>query len=74
MSEQDIPGYDFGEESIPDAPISTEEFDYLKQSAKFLANSNHTDEAVEKMYHAWFKFVTLQVTFWSYPRVLGDDW
>ena len=35
MSNKQIPGYNFGEESIPDAPISTEEFDYLKQSVMF---------------------------------------
>ena len=196
MSNQQVPGYDFGEESIPDAPISTEEFDHLKQSVMFteddedylqmagtvlngqtddildiwygfvsdndfllyyftdgegnpdedyldrvrerfkqwihdtcdtpydedwlnyqfeiarrhhrtskneaddadavphidlryvlafiypitatirdfLANSGHSDEEIDQMYHAWFKSVTLQVTLWSYPYVDEEDW
>lgn len=196
MSTEQVPGYDFGEESIPEAPISTEEFEHLKQSVmfteededylqmagdvldgqtddildvwygfvsdnefllyyftdgkgnpdeeyldrvrerfkqwirdtcnppydddwlnyqfeiarrhhrtskneaddadavshidlryvlafiypitatirEFLTNSDHTDEEVDKMYHAWFKSVTLQVTLWSYPYVPEDDW
>jgi hypothetical protein len=196
MSNEQVPGYDFGEESIPDAPISTEEFDHLKQSVmfteddedylqmagtvlngqtddildvwygfvsdndfllyyftdgegtpdeeylervrerfkqwirdtcetpydedwlnyqfeiarrhhrtkkneaddadavphidlrymlafiypitatirEFLTNSDHTDEEIDKMYHAWFKSVTLQVTLWSYPYVNEEDW
>ncbi|EMA56714.1 hypothetical protein [Halococcus thailandensis] len=35
MSSEQIPGYDLGEESIPEAPISTDEFDHLKQTVMF---------------------------------------
>ena len=35
MSSNQIPGYTLGEESVPDAPISTEEFDQLQQSVMF---------------------------------------
>lgn len=40
----------------------------------FLENSDHTDEEIDNMYHAWFKSVVLQVTIWSYPYVKNDDW
>ncbi|WIV66823.1 protoglobin domain-containing protein [Natrialbaceae archaeon AArc-T1-2] len=40
----------------------------------FLENSDHSAEEVEKMYHAWFKSVTLQVTLWTYPYVPDEDW
>lgn len=40
----------------------------------FLANSDHDDETIDRMYHAWFKSVTLQVTLWSYPYVPEGDW
>jgi hypothetical protein len=40
----------------------------------FLTNSDHTDEEIDAMYHAWFKSVTLQVTLWSYPYVDEDNW
>ncbi|MBD2247389.1 protoglobin domain-containing protein [Nostoc sp. FACHB-888] len=33
----------------------------------FLASNGHDAEEVEKMYQAWFKSVTLQVTLWVYP-------
>lgn len=40
----------------------------------FLTNGDHTPEEVDKMYHAWFKAVVLQVTLWSYPYVPDEDW
>lgn len=40
----------------------------------FLANSDHDTETVDRMYHAWFKSVTLQVAIWSYPYVPEGDW
>ncbi|WP_254523782.1 protoglobin domain-containing protein [Natrinema caseinilyticum] len=40
----------------------------------FLANSDHTDEEIDRMYHAWFKSIVLQVTLWSYPYVPEEDW
>lgn len=33
----------------------------------FLAKKGHSAEAVDKMYHAWFKAVTLQVALWCRP-------
>lgn len=40
----------------------------------FLENGDHSREEVDKMYHAWFKAVVLQVTLWSYPYVSDEDW
>lgn len=40
----------------------------------FLENSGYSDADVDKMYHAWFKSVTLQVSIWSYPYTTDDDW
>lgn len=33
----------------------------------FLAKKGHSADDVEKMYQAWFKSITLQVTLWCYP-------
>lgn len=41
---------------------------------EFLADSDHSDEDVDAMYHAWFKSIVLQVTLWSYPYVPDEDW
>lgn len=38
----------------------------------FLANKGHSADDVEKMYQAWFKSVTLQVTLWIYPYAKDD--
>lgn len=38
----------------------------------FLSNKGHSAEDVEKMYQAWFKSVTLQVTLWIYPYAKDD--
>jgi hypothetical protein len=35
----------------------------------YLAKKGHSAEQVERMYHAWFKSVTLQVALWSAPYV-----
>jgi hypothetical protein len=35
MSNEQIPGYTYGEESVPEAPIDMDEFDRLKQSVMF---------------------------------------
>lgn len=40
---------------------------------EFLANGDHSEEEVEKMYRAWFKSVALQVSIWSHPYA-GEDW
>jgi hypothetical protein len=39
----------------------------------FLAKKGHSAEDVEKMHHAWFKSVVLQVALWSYPYVQEGD-
>jgi hypothetical protein len=39
----------------------------------FLAKKGHSAEEVDKMYHAWFKAVTLQVILWSYPYAKEGD-
>ena len=41
---------------------------------EFLAESDHSEEEVDAMYHAWFKSVVLQVTLWTYPYVPDEDW
>ncbi len=33
----------------------------------FLAQKGHSADDVEKIYQAWFKSITLQVTLWCYP-------
>lgn len=35
----------------------------------FLAKKGHSTEAVEAMYAAWFKAVTLTVILWTYPYI-----
>lgn len=39
----------------------------------FLAKKGHSAEDVEKMFHAWFKSVVLQVILWSYPYAKEGD-
>jgi len=39
----------------------------------YLANGDHDEETVEKMYDAWFKTVVLQVTLWSEPYVRDGE-
>jgi hypothetical protein len=39
----------------------------------FLSKKGHSAEEVDKMYHAWFKAVTLQVILWSQPYVKDGD-
>lgn len=40
---------------------------------EFLANKGHSATEVDKMYHAWFKAVTLQVALWCQPYAKQDD-
>ncbi|WP_409467375.1 protoglobin domain-containing protein [Streptomyces sp. HC307] len=40
---------------------------------QFLANKGHAEEAVERMYQAWFKSVTLQTALWLQPYA-ADQW
>ena len=39
----------------------------------FLANKGHSAEDIEKMFHAWFKSVVLNVALWSEPFVKDGD-
>nr|BAL60101.1 hypothetical conserved protein [Candidatus Acetothermum autotrophicum] len=39
----------------------------------FLAKKGHSPDEVDKMHHAWFKAVTLQVALWSYPYAKDGD-
>lgn len=40
----------------------------------FLGRKGHPAEEVDKMYHAWFKAVTLQVALWCQPYVRDGDY
>ncbi|MDW8244108.1 MAG: protoglobin domain-containing protein [Thermogemmata sp.] len=40
----------------------------------FLARKGHSADEVDKMYHAWFKAVTLQVALWCQPYVFPGDY
>ena len=65
MSDHQIPGYTYGDSSIPEAPVSTEEFNQLKQSVMW---SEDDDEAlemagsvlepqIEEILDVWYGFV-----------------
>ncbi|XVH32854.1 protoglobin domain-containing protein [Haloferacaceae archaeon DSL9] len=64
MSEQ-IPGYTYGEESIPEAPLSMDEFDRLKQSVMFTADDEAAlreagellDGQIDDVLDVWYGFV-----------------
>ncbi|HXG41875.1 MAG TPA: protoglobin domain-containing protein [Dehalococcoidia bacterium] len=40
----------------------------------FLAKKGHSPEVVDRMWHAWFKAVVLQVALWCYPYVREGDY
>jgi len=40
----------------------------------FLRKKGHSESEVDKMYHAWFKAVTLQVALWCQPYVKEGDY
>jgi hypothetical protein len=40
----------------------------------FLARKGHSAAEVDKMYHGWFKAVTLQVALWCQPYVKDGDY
>ena len=40
----------------------------------FLARGGASPEEVDRMWHAWFKAVVLQVVLWSYPYARDGDW
>ncbi|MER3417015.1 MAG: protogloblin ApPgb [Gemmataceae bacterium] len=40
----------------------------------FLGKKGHSATDVDKMYHAWFKSVVLQVILWSYPYAKPGDY
>lgn len=65
MSNESIPGYDYGDESLPDAPIDAEEFDRLKQSVLFDEDDEEylrmagevLGPQVEDILDVWYGFV-----------------
>lgn len=65
MSNEQIPGYAFGDESVPEAPISSEEFDRLKQSVlwseadeEYLRMAGEVLEPqIEDVLDVWYGFV-----------------
>lgn len=66
MSNEQIPGYDLGEESVPEAPISTEEFEQLKQSVMFTEEDEQylqmagdvLDGQTDDILDVWYGFVS----------------
>jgi hypothetical protein len=40
----------------------------------FLARKGHSQEEVDRMWHAWFKAVVLQVALWCYPYIREGDY
>lgn len=68
MSSDQIPGYTFREESIPDAPISTEEFDRLQQSVMFAEEDEEylrmagetLEDQIDDVLDVWYGFVADQ--------------
>ncbi|ELY99993.1 protoglobin domain-containing protein [Natrialba aegyptia] len=65
MSNEPVPGYNLGDESIPSAPISMEEFDRLKQTVMFTEEdeeqlrkaSEILGPQVEEVVDVWYDFV-----------------
>lgn len=65
MSEQSIPGYTYGDESIPEPPISMEELDRLKQSLMWSAEDDEAlqtagdvlEPQIEDILDVWYGFV-----------------
>ena len=65
MSSDDIPGYDMGDDSLPEAPISADEFDRLKQTVMFTEeDEEHLREAgdvlepqIDDILDVWYGFV-----------------
>lgn len=65
MSDQQIPGYAYGDESVPDAPISTEELDHLKQSVMWSADDDDAlqqagdvlEPQIDEILDTWYGFV-----------------
>lgn len=65
MSDQQVPGYDLGDDSIPEAPIDEAEFDRLKQSVMFTEeDEEYLQEAgellepqIDEILDVWYGFV-----------------
>ena len=65
MSQETISGYDLGDESLPEAPVSDEEFDRLKQSVMWSEEDEEylrmagdvLDGQVDDVLEAWYGFV-----------------
>jgi hypothetical protein len=65
MSQQDIPGYTYGEESVPESPVSAAEFDRLKQTVMFTEEDEEAlrmagevlDGQIDDVLEVWYGFV-----------------
>jgi len=65
MSQETISGYDLGDESIPEAPVTDEEFDRLKQSVMWSEDDEEylrmagevLDGQVDDVLDTWYGFV-----------------
>lgn len=65
MSDEQIPGYDLGDESVPEAPISAEVFDHLKQTVMFTEDDEEyfqmvgdvLDGQTDDILDVWYGFV-----------------
>jgi hypothetical protein len=65
MSSDQIPGYDFGDESVPDAPIDESEFDRLKQSVLWTEEDDEylqmagdvLEPQIDDVLDVWYGFV-----------------
>lgn len=65
MSDHGIPGYTYGDESVPEAPISMEEFDQLKQSVMWSEDDDEylqmagevLEPQIDDILDVWYDFV-----------------
>jgi hypothetical protein len=65
MSHDDIPGYTFGGESVPDSPIDREDFDLLKETVMFTEEDEEhlrlagkvLDGQIDDVLDTWYGFV-----------------
>lgn len=65
MSNEDIPGYTVGEESVPDSPLDPEDFDLLKETVMFTEEDEEhlrlagevLDGQIDDVLDTWYGFV-----------------
>ena len=77
--EKDTPGYDYGDESIPESPLSMEEFDRLKQTVMFDEDDEEAlrmagevlEGQIDDVLEVWYDFVASHdflVRYFSTPE------